>query len=189
MPIFDNKITFIHIPKCAGTSIEKFFLNSNSKISFLSKTGHRLINGHTPQHCTFRELKNLGVLTDKIFTVVRPHIDRTISEYFFVKQKRPDIFKQFSSFDGFLDLFLNHNNTILFDNHNLSNSDFLIDDNGFVHNNIKIFKFYDIKGIENFLNIKGLDKIHEFNFNNEKEKFLLETYQKERILNFFKTDL
>jgi hypothetical protein len=189
MPIFDNEITFIHIPKCGGTSVEKFFENQNSKVRFTSKTGYTLINNHTPQHCTFRELEHLGVLTDKIFTIVRPHIDRTISEYFYIKQQRPDIAMRYNSFDGFLDLFLNHDNTILFDNHNLSNSEFLINHKGVIDDKVKIFKFYDTSSIEQFLNVNGLNKIHEFKSNYDEKNFNLETYQKEKILNFFKTDL
>jgi hypothetical protein len=189
MPIFDNEVTFIHIPKCGGTSIEKFFETQNSKVSFLSRTSYTLVNNHTPQHCTFRELEHLGVLTDKIFTIVRPHIDRTISEYFYIKQHRPNVAMRYNSFDEFLDLFLNYDNTILFDNHNLPNSEFLVNYQGVIDKKIKIFNFYDINSIEQFLNRKGLNKIHEYKSNKDKKNFILQTSQRERILNFFKTDL
>jgi hypothetical protein len=74
MPIFNNEYTFIHIPKCGGTSIEDFLIHNGYSVKLLKSKGHKpiYINGHTPQHCTFSELEQLGLLTDKIFTVAVP---------------------------------------------------------------------------------------------------------------------
>jgi hypothetical protein len=93
MPIFNNEITFIHIPKCGGTSIEKFLQHNGYKMKLFTSTGSIFINGHTPQHCTFKELEELNLLTDKVFTIIRPEIDRVVSEYFYIKNNRPDLIK------------------------------------------------------------------------------------------------
>lgn len=189
MPILNNKFTFIHIPKTGGTSIEKLFEDLNLKISLFTRTGYTSINNHTPQHCTYRELEHLGVLTEKIFTIVRPHVDRTISEYFYSLEKRLDLKNLYTSFDSFLDLFLNYDNTSLFDNHNLPNSNFLINHEGVVDEKIKIFNFYDIAGIEKYLNVTGLEKYHEMKPDDDRYSFTLKPHQRERILNFFKTEI
>jgi hypothetical protein len=161
MPIFDNEFTFIHIPKCGGTSIESFLTTNGCKMALFTSTGHVSINGHTPQHCTYQELEVLNILTDKIFTIVRPEIDRVVSEYFYILEKRHDLKALFNNFDEFLDLFLNKNNYLLFDYHNVSNKDFLVDKNGIINSKIKIFNFFEFDKIENYLGLNGLNKIHE----------------------------
>ena len=161
MPIFDNKITFIHIPKSGGTTIEKFLVNEGYNMSLFTSTGSIFINGHTPQHCTYLELKELGLLTDKIFTIIRPEIERVVSEYFYVLEWRPEVKKLFNGFDEFLDIFLDKKNNLIFDNHNLSNMDFLINEKGEIEENIKIFDFFNYEEIEDYIGIKGLNRIHE----------------------------
>ena len=161
MPIFNNEITFIHIPKSGGTTIEKFLQSKGYKMSLFTSTGSIFINGHTPQHCTYRELNELNLLTDKMFTIVRPETERVLSEYFYILEKRPDLKKLFTDFDSFLELFLDEKNSLLFDNHNLSNNDFLINSDGLIDERIKIFDFFDIRGLEEYLGITGLNSIHE----------------------------
>lgn len=182
MPIFNNEITFIHIPKCGGTSIEEFMLSNNYNMSLFTSTGSIFINGHTPQHCTFLELKELGVITKKIFTIVRPETERVVSEYFYILNKRPDLKKLFNDFDDFLNLFLNKDNTLLFDNHNLSNKDFLKNKYDVINSDIKIFNFFDYISIEKYLGLQGLGNFH---LNKSKDYFELKKYQKTKILNFY----
>jgi|688.fasta_scaffold259503_3 hypothetical protein len=106
MPIFNNEITFIHIPKSGGTSIEKFLQSKGYKMSLFTSTGSIFINNHTTQHCTYRELNELNLITDKVFTIVRNEVDRT--------NMRPDISSKFNNFDEFLDLFFNKDNSFEF---------------------------------------------------------------------------
>lgn len=164
MPIFNNELTFIHIPKSGGTTIERFLQNNGYKMSLFTSTGSIFINGHTPQHCTYRELNELSLITDKVFTIVRNEVDRTISEYKYVKNMRPDISSKFKSFDQFLDLFLNKENSLMFDFHNLSNKEFLIDESGKISDKIEVIDFFDIKKIESYLGLTGLSNFHEMSF-------------------------
>ncbi len=186
MPIFDNEITFIHIPKCGGSSIEYFLQDNGYKIKLFSLTGSVFINGHTPQHCTFRELDELGLLTEKIFTVVRPEVDRVVSEFFYIQSYRPDLNKLFKTFDDFLEIFLNKNNYSLFDYHNVPNKEFLINKDGFIDSNIKIFDFLDIGAIERYLGISGLSGIHELK--SKRNNFLIRDQQIKKIKKFYGKD-
>ena len=89
MPLFkkDNKtILFIHIPKCAGTTIERAFEDAGWDIEFLVEPARR---GHTdwipcnPQHWHYADLlKNIynKYDIDYEFTVVRNPFQRLISE-------------------------------------------------------------------------------------------------------------
>ena len=182
MPIFNNDITFIHIPKCGGTSVERLLIEHGFKMSLFTSTGSILINGHTPQHCTYRELKELNLLTDKIFTIVRDEKERVLSEYFYILAQRPDLKKLFNSFDEFLDLFLDKNNVLLFDHHNLSNHEFLVNHEGIIDRRIRIFKFFDYKNIEDYLGLTGLNEIHEMKY--RKNNFLT-TQQVKKINTFY----
>jgi hypothetical protein len=162
MPVFDDDFTFIHIPKSGGTSIEHFLVNQGCSMKLFTATGSVFINGHTPQHCTYRELADLNMLTNKIFTILRPEVDRVISEYFYIKTHRPDLNAYFQTFEEFLDLFLNHENRLMFDFHNLSNKEFLINLEGEISSDIQIIPFFDIPSIEAFLERDGLSYYHAF---------------------------
>lgn len=183
MPIFNNEFTFIHIPKCGGSSIEKFMVDNGHQIKLFTSTFKTFINNHTPQHSTYKELKELNLLTEKIFTIIRSEVDRTISEFFYLKKFKPELSDTFSNFDEFLDLFLNKKNSSLFDNHNLPNKFFLEDVEGNISSDIKIFNYFDIEQIENYLGITGLNNYHELK--TEKNNFVLNETQLNRIQNYF----
>lgn len=183
MPIFNNEFTFIHIPKSGGTTIERFFQSKGYKMSLFNETGSIFINGHSPQHCTYRELAELNLLTDKIFTINRNEIDRCISEYRYILNARPDLAKLFNTFDEFLDLFLDRKNALVFDNHNLSNREFLIDMEGKINKKIKIFDFFNVKKIEKYLGLSGLSNFHELHYKSQVE---VSKAQISRIKEFYK---
>lgn len=90
MPIFkrENKVVlFIHIPKAAGSSIEKIAVNSGWTESF-SIRGKSLNDisyfKASPQHLHAEVLNALFYLNDfcSVFTVVRNPFDRFKSEYY-----------------------------------------------------------------------------------------------------------
>ncbi len=74
------KLVFIHIPKTAGTSVEQFF-NDNGGCLFLDRKTR--INGHSIQHSTYSELKDMKMIPSdyRIFTVIRHPYDRFLSDY------------------------------------------------------------------------------------------------------------
>jgi hypothetical protein len=184
MPIFNNEVTFIHIPKCGGTSIEAFLLSLGWKMSLFNSTGSILINGHTPQHCTYRELTELNLVGERVFTVIRPDLDRCISEYFYIQRVRPDVKRLFNDFEEFLDLFLDRRNTLLFDHHNLPAREFIINGRGEIEPSIEVINFFDVAHIESFLQVKGLSAFHEMR-SERTPAFRLSEEHKQRIQQYF----
>ena len=184
-PILYEDLTFIHIPKCGGTSISNFLKSLNLKRKIVAENYN--ITTHSPNHLTYQELEELNLLSDNIFTIIRSNIDRTISEYFYIQKYRQDLSSLFNNFDEFLNLFLDKNNTSLFDFHNLSNKEFLIDKSGKVNTDIKIFNYFDIYSIERYLGITGLNQFHKLK--TEKNDFQLSGIQLNKIKTFFGDDL
>jgi hypothetical protein len=68
----ENKIIFIHIPKCGGKSINKYLLNNSS-------CGHKTIKEN------FRVFKFNEFWSSFKFTILRDPISRFVSAYNFVK--------------------------------------------------------------------------------------------------------
>ncbi len=192
MPIcIFSQIVFIHIPKCGGSSVEQFLLSKGEKLALYNSNPWKksvFVNGHTLQHCTYRELESRDLIKKnfQIFTIIRNPIDRTISEYFYIQAYRPDLLKYFKTFDEFLNVFLSKYNTTLFDNHNISSFDFLINKEGKIDEKIKIFQFFETEKIEEFLGQSGLSNFHELKTN--KNNFTLNENQKIKIVNYFQKD-
>jgi len=97
LPIFtkaDERILFIHIPKAAGTTIEKLFVERGYAMDYRRGGVYGPLNefdrqnGCSPQHLHAALLeKHLGgERFDRIFCIVRNPIDRFISEYRFRRQ-------------------------------------------------------------------------------------------------------
>ena len=185
MPIFNDDITFIHIPKCGGSSIEAFLPSLGWKMSLYTNTSSVFINGHTPQHCTYRELVELNIVTKRVFAVVRPDVDRCVSEYFYAQKYRPDIVGLFDDFDSFLDLFLDRRHTQMFDQHNLPSREFLLNKQGEIEPTIEVIDFFDIPRIETFLGVTGLARFHELRSIRD-PNFRLSTEQEQRIISYFR---
>lgn len=122
-------------------------------------SGQVMINGHSPQHLTYREMEQMGLDSSdlKVFTVVRNPLERVVSEYAYLENYRKDISRHYGSFKGFLKLFLRRDrkSRLLFDNHNISATDFLSDRYGRIPDCIRVFRYFDKEGIADIL---GLDK-------------------------------
>lgn len=173
MPLFlEKKLFFIHIPKTGGTSVEKFLTDNNNQISFFTSTGSVFINGHTPQHITFREIQNLGIDKDEFlfFTIIRNPVERVISEYKWLcdtnwhTRNKTKIGEDWN-FDIFLEHFLNYDNSSIFDNHNLSNFDYIVNLKGEIDNRIQLVNFFDIEKIEKIVGYSGLKNYREYKGN------------------------
>ena len=147
MPYFKNNnlnLLFIHIPKTGGTSLEKYLsqkhnipLDSKSLYSN-SKNGY---NNVSLQHQTYNTLLNkkkdfvIDFNNIKIISIVRNPYERTISDLFFYKLIDNTTLKKHVY--RILKKYINSNE---YDNHNIPQYSFLIDDNNKINKDITIFK-------------------------------------------------
>lgn len=93
-----NKFIFIHIPKCAGTSIKDHFFD-NIKLDW-REPNYELLYGWCPkrkihlQHATSKQLLELDLVKPEVwdtyfkFTFVRNPYDRSYSDYLWMKRDR-----------------------------------------------------------------------------------------------------
>ena len=147
MPYFrEIKTLLIHIPKTGGTSIEHYFHNNfNVKLNYNNVFSNMKLtyNGHSLQHCTYKELyndmNNFDINFDdiKIITVVRNPYDRIISCLFYnklitVDMNLDEIYEQ-------LKIFI-ESNDIKYDNHKLPQYLYLLNNDYIIDKNIIIMK-------------------------------------------------
>ena len=97
MLIRDRKLLFVHIPKCAGTSIEQAFGVAPfewRKPNYKNLVGWCPVRSVHMQHLSIKELVELDFVTQDeldaltIFTVVRNPVYRMISDYFWMMRDR-----------------------------------------------------------------------------------------------------
>lgn len=148
-------LLFVHIPKTGGTSVESAMRNLDNSIRLLesAKTNPSWQKfGHSPQHCTVQELKELGIDLSKyqVFTVVRHPYERVVSEYNYQLALPPkwskimkDDQKNRLTFDEFLAAFLDRSRAAIerFDNHQLSCVDYLSNGEGAIEPSIKVIPY------------------------------------------------
>lgn len=213
MPIsYQHKTIFIHIPKCAGTSIEKILGMAAQEDLFAYDHIYQLKNIHvpkekftseeytlciakTPQHLTFRELKKI-VPEDSTnnffkFSIVRNPFSKFVSEYNYIKSlaKHSEIVDIMSlarslTFDSFKRI---HR----FDAHLETQTSFLINESGKIESSIKLYKFEDLSEcFSDILKIGPIDyQIHarkNTDTNSYKEYYTKELI--EVVKNFYKDD-
>jgi hypothetical protein len=114
-----HKCIFIHIPKCAGTTI-KYMLFPNEKVDW-QQADYNKVHGWCPkrkffmQHATAQQLIETELISEDIwnsyykFTFVRNPWDRAVSDYFWLMndQKIKDSFKNYIHREGRFTKFLN----------------------------------------------------------------------------------
>jgi len=146
MPLFvKNKIVFIHIPKTAGSSIEQIYRDLEDDILFFSSTD--FINGHSPQHSTYLELKKWNMIPSdfRIISVIRNPYERFISEF---NYQKGHLGRDYLNLELFTKSFFNPDNRYDWDNHQLSCSEFLRSSNA------EIIRFENLH--EDFERLTGL---------------------------------
>lgn len=102
-----NKCIFIHVSKCAGTSIERAFgidTNNNSKINNVNLYGWHSETKQYLQHSTPEELMKNNLISQEIwntyykFIVVRNPWSRAVSDYFWMMNQKKIILDSFKNF-------------------------------------------------------------------------------------------
>ena len=147
MPIFvkdKSKLVFIHIPKCAGSTITNTFEINGYKVIFnMSGLPIQDYLEASPQHLLGEQLKNLVDYekVDSVFTIVRNPYERLISEYKWTNRKLN--FDNYPNFNDWVSESIDKAIEIsnYSDNHFRTMSEFIKD-----INNCKIFKYED--GVE-----------------------------------------
>lgn len=211
MPIsYTHKIIFIHVPKCAGTSIEtilqtgkeeNFFTTGlpSSSITLLPQEKftdreYRLCASKNRQHYTYRELAKIlpqNVLNSfKKISVVRNPYDRLVSDYHFYD----GALKCHKDFEEFVKNVLNleeYKRVWLYDGHLETQTSFLINEQGNFNSIDKIFKFENLDECFEYLStITGkLEKVRARVTTNRKpwEEYYTPEL-KELVYNFYKED-
>ncbi|WP_431111012.1 sulfotransferase family 2 domain-containing protein [Winogradskyella poriferorum] len=132
-----HKCIFIHIPKCAGTSIFKFF-HPEAKINW-KIPNYDILYGWCPdrkihlQHATSKQLLETNLITEEQweeyykFTVVRNPWDRSYSDYLWICKERKirDSFENYMNRTGdFIEVFNNSEVPEYRGDHLLSQIDF-----------------------------------------------------------------
>ncbi len=196
MPVnFDKKIIFIHIPKTAGESVEKFF-DMQSQDSLFNP---RSIYNYSPQHYPVDFLKKIIKEYDRMykFSIVRNPYTRIVSEYFFINNQTQSDFNPIE-FHNWLELFLTEINT----DHKDLQSNFI--DNSvnrilrfenlnedFGRLKLDLLKFWSSNGIE-YMDCIGNKKLPHENKTIGDKQYLVENVldkkSKELIAEVYKTD-
>jgi hypothetical protein len=185
------KCIYIHIPKTAGTSVERFLRDNN-------KNGldyHGVRDGRSLHHFTGFELKReLGVIYNNYykFTIIRNPYDRLLSEYYWTPIRGIGYKSGQTKAD-----FITYVSTVVKNNLYNSNiyNDHFIPQFMFIYNNNKIlvdqlFKYEDLDWTINYLK-KKLEINANFPYLNKSNNIVKTEWtdkQKERIYKIYKKD-
>lgn len=195
MPLcLKHNLFFIHIPKCAGTTIEKA-LDLQKSECFFSKTRFDNILNISPQHFSYKDLRIIFQLKKfKLFTIVRNPYDRIVSEYKYIQKSENEYWADFKNlnFDLFIEqIFLldEDKRSNLFDNHFKSQYSFIEEGEDV----IKIFKYENLQESFDWLNSVTKSNL-SFSHERNSEKMHYSFYYKYRktidtITELYKKDL
>jgi hypothetical protein len=189
MPISHSKhAVFIHIPKAAGTTIERCMgmQNDESLYSTYKNEKYKVC----PQHLYATEVLELFPFTNQYywFTIVRHPLDRLVSEYHYIKNTKCVASKfaslNFSDFVNCLDMPVS-DRMLLFDRHLEPQVNFIRD-----AVNIEVFKFEQIDDcfneLQNRFHIPFFS--HERKSNRKGYKSYYDDLTEKKVKNFYKED-
>jgi hypothetical protein len=147
MPISHKyKVIFVHIPKTAGTSVEKFLEIPGLSEEHLRSHKISIIDGikYAPQHLTANMIKTHDLVKDYWdnyfkFSIVRHPYTRALSEYFWRKGKTGQNLRfNPTEFSSFLNLLKERKS-----DHDLSQYDYLYNNGKLLVDNVG--KYEDLK--------------------------------------------
>lgn len=153
MPIsYTYNTIFIHIPKCAGTTVEKILGTFTQEEFFSFKKDMFENQKTTPQHFTYLQLKNylpIDWTNFYTFSVVRNPYSRFVSEYKYRKNlflKNNVSTPNIGSFHDFtLNLNIEEDKRIFdFDGHLETQTKFLKNESNLIEPSIQIFNFENL---------------------------------------------
>lgn len=189
------ELLFLHIPKTGGTTLEHYFFEK-FKISPDTLYGH-VHNGHSLQHCTYLEMKELllprQIKKYKILALIRNPFHRIISDLFWFQLIHPGSSPE--EVDQAVSHVLTTNETIgdyqNWDNHFIPQSDYLLDETGNIPSNMTILETSDMDRILPSL-YPGFKSVPRLNVNPHQhdknyDKFLSENTKK-FIRQYYKKD-
>lgn len=202
-----HKCIFIHIAKCAGSSIESAFgidVHDNSENNHKNLFGWDSKNKIHLQHATPQELFDMGLISNEIWDayykiiVVRNPYDRMLSDYFWISKTKgiKDSFIKFILKKGKYSDVLNNNNSMSYrgDHLNTQVSYFFVNGKKINYDSIIRFETFkqDIENLDIPLFIKA--KILNVKLNSSKKPFqhysLFYDYIRKRIVKtVFQDDL
>ena len=195
MPVFtkgNQKVLFIHVPKTAGSSVNKLFMNNGYERSYYSESSkepHRGLCG--PQHMDSMlledEFQDFSEF-DYIFSVFRDPIDRHLSEFTWAPWGLcgQDIYTE-DYFDAWCPkIFQTYNQTqYRFDNHIRPQSEFYVD-------GTEVYDYEDIGNLTAKLCAKiGLDNTdlpYERSSRRDDREYVIYDETIELIQQFYKSD-
>lgn len=152
MPVdWKNRVVFIHIPKCGGTSLENRYDLNHPENLYQEDFKAFCINGihFAPQHFTWDIIvaRHPEVADFPSYAVVRDPLEKLVSEYFYLKERfylRPVV--KFSEFKFFLWVLMTR-----------KNMDHLLDQNQFLGPNTQVISLHELDE-----KITDLDALHKF---------------------------
>lgn len=152
MLIEKAKLVFIHIPKTGGTTFEHYLFDRHNIPP--DDLYNKVYNHHSLQHCTYQEIKKMtlqDIRQYRVIAFIRNPFHRIISDLYHFQligpqttkeQVHEKVVRMFSHGETVNGVYLN------WDNHLIPQSDYLVDENGNIPDNIIII---ETSGIDTIL--------------------------------------
>ena len=177
-----HRCIFIHIPKCAGTSV-KYFLFPNEKIHW-KEANYEVLHGWCPkrkffmQHATAQQLLETELVTPEQwesytkFTFVRNPWDRAVSDYFWLMkdQKIKDSFSHYLRRSGKFTKVLNEVSETYYRGEHLDPQSHFFDNDGpYALDYVGRFENF-LEDMQQVLQLLHIDRPFETHINASKKK-------------------
>jgi hypothetical protein len=186
-------ITYIHIPKNAGTFVKQFMAIGNDKHLNACDKEREIKGDCSHLHITYLEHKNDDI---NYFTIIRNPYDRFYSIYEYDKEFLKKIFNKdiFENFETFLEYFYKNPNEIYKHKHLYPQSEYLINKNKKINEEIDILLFEELPiNLKKYFEKKRIGyHIHKLNKlinqGNYTKKHLFTEIEKKKIQHIYQND-